>query len=127
TCPAVTAVPLSFRVPLPGRLVIVTDCSVSPGLSGVNGKSALVNVYTVLSGVVTVWSAVVGGTGVTATVSVAWLLDAVPSLTVNWKLVYGLPYAAVTGVNTRLPSWPAGITCPAVTAAPLSLSVPTAG
>src|SRR5439155_1083819 len=129
TWPAVTAVPLSFRVPAPGSDTTVTDWSVSPSLSGsVNGKSLLANVYAVLSVVVTVWVGVVGGRGVaTTTVCVAALLDAVPSLTVNWKLVYGFPEAAATGVNTRLPIWPTGITWPAVTAVPLSFSVPAPG
>src|SRR5256885_591034 len=65
TWPAVTLTALSFSVPAPGRLLTVTDCRVSPSLSGsVNGKSLLVNVYGVPSVVVTVWFAVVGAIGV---------------------------------------------------------------
>src|SRR2546430_2557245 len=103
TWPAVTLTPLSLSVPLPGKLVTVTDCSVSPSASGsVKGKSALANVYGDPSTVVAVWFAVVGEIGVTITVSVAALLDAVPSLTVNWKLVYGLPVPPAAGVKVRL-------------------------
>src|SRR5205823_4578111 len=111
-----------------GSVLTVTDCSVSPSASGsVNGKSVLANVYGDPSTVVTVWLAVVGAIGVTTTVSVAVLLDAVPSLTVNWKLVYGLPVPPAAGVKVKLGICPTVITWPAVTFTPLSFSVPAPG
>src|SRR3989442_1460900 len=79
--------------------------------------------------VMTVWLLVFGATGVTLIDSVAVPLEARPSLTLNGKLVYGLPVLPATGVNTRLPALmlAAVITWPDVTAVPLRVRLPLPG
>ena len=108
----VTATPLSVSEPTPGSDVIFTDCNVSPASTSLNGKFPAANVNGVSSGVVTELFAVVGAsfTGVTSIVCVAVELNAVPSLTWNPNVVYGEPFPFKTGVNTRLPRLPTGIT-----------------
>src|ERR1043166_8109446 len=70
-CPAVTATPDSFRLPAAGKVVILTAASALAGVSlgSVKPKSLAVNVYTVSSGVVTVWLVPTGGSLIGLTVS----------------------------------------------------------
>src|SRR5438876_110009 len=140
-CPAVTAVPLSLSVPVPGSVVIFTAWKASGGLSwgSVKPKSARANVYGVSSNVVTVGGVPTGAslTAVTFTVNVRGVesrstppLPVPPSsCTWNVRFAYGVPLASAAGVNTSRPAvMSATLTnWPAVTAVPLSLSVPPNG
>ena len=130
-CPAVTATPLSNTVPSTGNVSMRTRASDPPSTS-LNGKSDVVNVKSVSSAVVTVRLPPVGAsfTGVTLTVIVlAEAAKVVASPTENVKVVYGEPFSLASGRNFRLPDVTlAAVTiCPAVTAIPLSSTVPSTG
>ena len=74
-CPAVTAMPLSVRLPAPGSVVILTAASALAGLSfgSLKPKSAAVKTFAVSSSVVTVLSVPAGAslTAVTLMVKVS--------------------------------------------------------
>src|SRR3954454_6446865 len=92
---AVTAAPLSLKVPAAGSAVILTDASVSPASTSAKLNCAVVNVNAVSSFVVTVFGLAVGAssTAVTFTVIVVSLVEnSVPSDTRNVQLVYGDPF-----------------------------------
>src|SRR3989442_1497485 len=140
-CPAVTAMPLSLSAPATGSVVIRTAWKPLAGLSwgSVKPKSARANVYGVSSNLVTDGGEPSGAavTSVKLTVNGRGVgsrstppLPVPPSsCTWNAKLAYAGPLGWGAGVNTNGPAVlsEALATWPAVTAVPLSLSVPPNG
>lgn len=99
-CPAVTLTPFNCTFPTHGKVVILTPLSVFAGLSvaSPNPKFAVVNVYHVLSAVITVAFVPVGASLTLFTVRIKFLpVLTVPSVTFTPTVV--VPYKFATGVT----------------------------